>query len=92
MLKMLVGTACVAVIAMAGYFFWGEWQARQAAIEEKASLYRFLGAEPGDAIKAEQNCEKTQYDLGNAVNLGWDADAIDHAQKMVAACEANGFL
>ncbi|WEK05777.1 MAG: hypothetical protein P0Y65_05840 [Candidatus Devosia phytovorans] len=29
-MKILVGLASVAVIAFVGYFFWGEWQQRQA--------------------------------------------------------------
>lgn len=32
-MKVLVGLACVAVIAFIGYFFWGEWQAARKADE-----------------------------------------------------------
>lgn len=42
MLKILVGAACVAVLAYAGYFFWGEYrayeanrQAQQAAVDQQ---------------------------------------------------------
>lgn len=28
-MKVLVGLACVAVVAFVGYFFWGEWQDSQ---------------------------------------------------------------
>lgn len=30
-MKVLIGLACVAVIAFVGYYFWGEWQKVEAS-------------------------------------------------------------
>jgi len=33
--KALIAAACVAVIAAVGYYFWGEWQGRQARLQQQ---------------------------------------------------------
>lgn len=40
-MRLLVGLACVAVIAFVGYFFWGEWQRSQDA-EAASRLAAFI--------------------------------------------------
>lgn len=56
-MKVLVGAACVAVLAFVGYFFWNEWQdrlARERAMELVTRLAEQRGAE---RLRASQNIE-----------------------------------
>ena len=39
-MKLLVGLACVAIVAFVGYFFWGEWQSsEQGRLAEVAFMH-----------------------------------------------------
>lgn len=59
-MKVLVGAACVAILAVAAYFFWGEYlDFRQTASRQenenaaRLELFSYAGVEPGspDAIE-----------------------------------------
>ncbi len=68
-MRYLIGAACIAVIAAVGYYFWGEWQAHQAAVARDAdikraesALYEALKLEPGDIAGARSWCRSIRDD------------------------------
>lgn len=63
-MKALLAATCVAVLAVVGYYFWGEWQKHAAAQEyadnlasAKADLFRLAQAEPYEVEKAIKFCK-----------------------------------
>ena len=62
-MKALIATACIAVIAAVGYYFWGEWQSarerayRAAELEgARNELFEFAKAKPHETEKVRVWC------------------------------------
>jgi hypothetical protein len=84
LLRFLIGTACVVVIAAGGYYFWGEYRetARAAEIakvtaEARDRIFRQAGAKINEPEKVATFCQNLrsgtiQADEGYLVELKLD--------------------
>lgn len=91
-MRMLVGAACIAIIAFVGHSFWNEWSAYRAARLEaqqlaqakedsRALLYERFSSDPDPEKRIHAYCE-------NVAN-GW-VSASD-PEAIVARCRLAGF-
>lgn len=70
MFRILVATACVAVLSFVGYFFWGEYSKHRAAAERaegieraRSEIFEFAKAKPHETQKVRDWCKMTNERL-----------------------------
>lgn len=65
-MKVLIGTACIAVIAFVGYFFWCEYEKSQATSRAAKATYQ----EALEQVRKHNNaeCDRRVRDLTSWVN------------------------
>ncbi|GHC61485.1 hypothetical protein [Limoniibacter endophyticus] len=97
-MKALVASACIAVIAFVGYYFWGEYEARarQVARVEAATarnkadrdeIFELANANPGETDMASAWCRLTVMRLDGGKLAG-----NREAARLVTNCMRFGLL
>lgn len=92
-MKALIATACVAVIAVAGYFFLGEYNSYRTRIADeqkiervRAELFADAKAEPGQIGRVKEYCQ-TMRD-----SLEFKDNDTALTNQIVTNCRVLGYL
>lgn len=92
-MKILISAACIAVLAFVGYFFWGEYEKRQALQEMKQAVER---VEQANRQAALEERDKEKYKVcSDAVarlqaiidaNISSESDVYSQVKSSVDDC------
>jgi hypothetical protein len=92
-MRVLVGVACIAVIAAVGYYFMQEYRTMQAADADRdridgvrAELFRFAGANKGEDAKVRVFCRNLSAAKGKTARMEEDFRFVERN------CRGLGYL